>query len=729
MAYATNPDIDLEIKKLLLILKRRWKLGVAIFIFSIALSTVAAIRKKPQYEAVAKLLFQNSQTSSLTGIGENSNNLESLERDANPIVSEIEVIKSVPIAQKTIADLELTDRTGKALKPAKLINRLDVISLSGSDVVAVSYRSQDPVLAVKIVDRLMYNYIQNSSLISNENVTTANKIIEQQLPKARTKVIEKEKALQQFQEKHQIFLADDEAQANVGNIRNLEKQIQEVSNQLQEVQINSQELEAQVGMSSEEALAWNKLSHSPAIQKNLEDLQAIHSQLIKERDRYYDTHPVIISLKNQITALETSLQQYITEIGTSSQFSLANILTLDRENLPQELTAALAESEIEAKRLTKKLDNLKNIQRTSQQKFTQMPQLASEFRDLQLQLATAQSKYKLLLEKSQEINLHEQQNFDNVRAIEPAQLKNSNPYFGSFLIIGFGCFLGAVSSISTMATVDIADRKIKSAAEIKNILKYKVLATVPNLSNALKTNLTPEIYRPSRSDYSLPFQRETNKSQLAIKNSEITKAILAQKNLTIPLNNSVFWKLQAKTNFINQNNLGKVITVSSFLPEEGKTTIAANLALTLAQMGQKILIIDGNLHQPMQTNIWSNANSIGLSEVILEGRSVDSAITPITNNLDLLPSGHICSNSLEVTESTEMKYLLQDLVLRYQLILIDSPSLQEIIDTLNLASIADGTILVTRIGRLDYQSANKCRELLDIAEVNVIGMIINEAEQ
>lgn len=728
MAYATNPDIDLEIKKLLLILKRRWKLGVAIFIFSIALSTVAAIQKKPQYEAVAKLLFQNSQTSSLTGIGENSNNLESLERDANPIVSEIEVIKSVPIAQKTIADLELTDRTGKALKPAKLINRLDVISLSGSDVVAISYRSQDPVLAVKIVDRLMYNYIQNSSLISNENVTTANKIIEQQLPKARTKVIEKEKALQQFQEKHQIFLADDEAQANVGNIRNLEKQIQEVSNQLQEVQINSQELEAQVGMSSEEALAWNKLSHSPAIQKNLEDLQAIHSQLIKERDRYYDTHPVIISLKNQITALETSLQQYIREIGTSSQFSLANILTLDRENLPQELTAALAESEIEAKRLTKKLDNLKNIQRTSQQKFARMPQLASEFRDLQLQLATAQSKYKLLLEKSQEINLHEQQNFDNVRAIEPAQLNNSNPYFGSFLIIGFGCFLGAVSSISTMATVDIADKKIKSAAEIKNILKYKVLATVPNLSNALKTNLTPEIYR-HRSDYSLPFQRETNKSLLAIKNSEITNAILTRKNLTIPLNNSVFWKLQAKTNFINQNNLGKVITVSSFLPGEGKTAIAANLALTLAQMGQKILIIDGNLHQPMQTNTWSNANSIGLSEVILEGRSVDSAITSITNNLDLLPSGHICSNSLEVTESTAMKYLLQDLVLRYQLILIDSPSLQEIIDTLNLASIADGTILVTRIGRLDYQSANKCRELLDIAEVNVIGMIINEAEQ
>ena len=121
----TNPDIDLEIQKLSFILKRRWKLGIAIIIFSLALSAIAAIQKKPQYEAVAKLLFKNSRTSELTGIEQNINEFESLEINANPIVSEIEVIKSTPVVRETIADLELTDSSGEALEPETFLNKLE----------------------------------------------------------------------------------------------------------------------------------------------------------------------------------------------------------------------------------------------------------------------------------------------------------------------------------------------------------------------------------------------------------------------------------------------------------------------------------------------------------------------------------------------------------------------------------------------------------------------------
>ena len=104
-------------------------------------------------------------------------------------------------------------------------------------------------------------------------------------------------------------------------------------------------------------MALNKLSHAPTIQKDIENLQAAQSQLIVERERYHDNHPTIISLQNQIAVFEDSLQQRMAKIlGTSSQFSVENLLTSARENLPQQLTSELAFDRLLNKNLLKYLN-------------------------------------------------------------------------------------------------------------------------------------------------------------------------------------------------------------------------------------------------------------------------------------------------------------------------------------------------------------------------------------
>ena len=144
-------------------------------------------------------------------------------------------------------------------------------------------------------------------------------------------------------------------------------------------------------------------------------------------------------------------------------------------------------------------------------------------------------------------------------------------------------------------------------------------------------------------------------------------------------------------------------------------------------MGQRILIIDGNSDHPTQQNIWSGETPIGLNEAVSKHQEIESAIVSISSNLDLLPSGNIYSDSLNISGSIHSKFLLQSLQSKYQFILIDSPSLQEVPHALNLAAIADGMILVARLGTLDHQNAKRCQELLEIAEVNVVGTVINEA--
>ena len=728
----TNTDIDLEIQKLSFILKRRWKLGISIVIFSLILSTIAAIQKKPQYEAVAKLLFKNNGASELTGVKGNINDFESLETNANPIVSEIEVIRSMPVVRQTIADLDLTDSSGETLEPKTFLDKLKTDPLPGSDVVAVSYQTSDPELALNVVDRLVQNYLDNSKLISRENVTTAVEIINEQLPKAQALVVERKRALQQFQERHQIFLAGEEAQSTVGNMRNLSQQIEETTGQLQEVRVRTQELEAQIGMNSEEALALNKLSYSPAIQKNIENLQAAQSQLIIERERYHDNHPIIISLQNQITDFETSLQQHITNIlGTSSQFSLESILASDRENLPQKLTSELAESEIEEKRLVSKLNNLENIRQNTQQKFAKVPQLLNQFEDLQLQLGTAQSKYKFLLNQAQELSLLERQNFDNVRIVESAQLNSADSHSASLLTVGAGGFIGILLAISTMTTVDILDKLVKTPEELEQIFKCKNLGSIPDFNNLIEPVVPHKTFKAVRDTFALIDRHsKSHDGQLLVQDTPLAiSSMLPVREFPLSVSSEAFWMLQIKFRSIERmrDKVKKVFVLSSSLPKEGKSTVTANLAFTLSRLGQKTLIIDGNFRQPTQSHIWSSKSSIGLSEVILNQRRIDSAIVPVAENLDLIPTKMIYSNPIEVIDSIEMENLLHELARQYDFVLIDSPALNNIPDALIWAELADSMILVNRLGILDYRSANRTKELLETAKIDLTGLVVNNS--
>lgn len=715
-----DSDIDIEVKKIFFIFKYRWKLGLFILIFNIVLSAIVAVQKQPQYAAVGKLLFKNNRTSVLTGINADVNEFQSLERDANPIVTEIEVLKSIPIAKKTIADLQLTNEESQALEPSKLAANLEINPLTGTDVVAISYQAANPDLATKVVDRLMNNYIQNSLLINRENVIVANQIITKQLPVAKAQVEEKEKMLQQFQEKNKMIFFDEESQAAFQNLKNLEEEIEQVEARFQEVQGHSAELQQQIGMNAQQSIAWNQLNQSPDVKKKIEDLQEVQSQLVKEQERFNNDHPIIISLQNQAADLENSLQQQIFKQvqGTSSQLSVKNLQILESDNLSQELTSALAEAEVEKQGLTRKLNSLKNIQRIYQQNAAQIPKLQNKFRNLKLQLESAQSKYKFLLEKSQELNLATQQNFDNVRIIESAQLDYSNAYSSSFLILGLGTSLGTILAISIMTGVHLIDKFIKSPEEIRGIFKYKLLGTIPNF-HLVKNSIF-------REDLPSKFQELPNNRQLTQNDFGQQLVRLAVNKIPNSPISKAFWMLQAKFKLYNNDpSEKKIIVVSSSLRKEGKSLVTANLALTLSKLGHKVLIIDGDLHQASQQEFWQVSNDIGLSDVIIENKSVDSATVTITENLDLLCSGIMDLNPLTIIDSIKMKFLLWNLVKKYNFVIIDSPPLLEVPDAISLGKIADGIILVARLGLLDYSSANECQELLKNTGQNVLGLVIN----
>lgn len=197
----SNESINLDFQKFWLILKRRWLPGVGVFSCVLGLSTGVAFWLKPVYEAEGKLLVKKiNQTSAVTGLGTELGELNRVDQQSNPLKTEIEVIRSLPLLQKTIDVLNLRDEEGIPLEPETLVKRLKLKNIAVTDVVQLSYKSTDPREAAAVVNKLMNLYIENNVFTNRAAAVAAAEFITKQLPETNATVHQAELALRQFKE-------------------------------------------------------------------------------------------------------------------------------------------------------------------------------------------------------------------------------------------------------------------------------------------------------------------------------------------------------------------------------------------------------------------------------------------------------------------------------------------------------------------------------------------------
>lgn len=172
----------------------------------------------------------------------------------------------------------------------------------------------------------------------------------------------------------------------------------------------------------------------------------------------------------------------------------------------------------------------------------------------------------------------------------------------------------------------------------------------------------------------------------------------------------------------------KTISCTSATASEGKSTTAANLAVTFAKQGQKVLLVDADLKRPVLHKMLGIDNNFGLAHAITKMAALDSILVPHpqVNNLTFLPAGVLPPNPSELLTSNMMKELISELSSYFDLILFDTPPVLAASDAQILSSICDGTLLVLRSRGVEKKQLAKAKELLEHANVNVIGAILND---
>ncbi|MER3491828.1 MAG: lipopolysaccharide biosynthesis protein [Mastigocladus sp. ERB_26_2] len=686
---------EAEIQQYLLILQRRWRLITAIILASIGLSGSALFMQKPEYQADGILLFKSDRTSSLTKVGEKIGDLEALMREGNPLETQAVIVNSHPMLQEVITALQLKDDQGKLIDPELL--KVNVKPIVGTDVLRVSYASNDPELAAAVVNQLMKSYVENNIQTNRAQVSAAGEFIKEQLPTSRQELERAAEALRQFKIQNKVIQLAEESTAAIDIISKLDQEINQVKAALADVSAQEQQIASQLNVSENQAVTVTSLSQIPGVQEVLTELQKVQTKLANARAIYTEVHPTITDLKNQQATLNSLLQQRTQEY---SGIPIVSPGKLQIGKIREELTDKYVEFKAERQGLEKKIRTLSNIRANYQQQLAMMPSLEKKQQALERRLEAAKTGYENLVTRLQEIQVAEKQTIGNARIVQPAKIPKK-PVISKtkILLAGGSIFAGVLLSIAAAFFVDLIDRSLKTVKETETFFGYTLLGLIP------KYKLNNPVSGVQEIEAGVYPQVITTTSPRTVVHE-------------------AYQMLQANLKFISHRKVRKIVVTSS-VTAEGKSEVSANLAAVIAQSGKRVLLVDADMRKPTQHHLWGLINSVGLSHLLVGQGVLSQAVQKVTEFLAVLTAGVIPPNPLALIDSEGMTSLVDIFAENYDYVIFDTPPLAGIADAAVLGKMADGILLVTRPGVLDAPSAAAAKSLLERSGANVLGIVAN----
>lgn len=693
------PVEEIDLYNYWLILRRRWKSVISIFLLTVSASFLYAMREETTYMAEAKLIFKSDRATSLTGLGEALGRVESLTFQDNPLNTQVEIILSYPILDTVIQNLTLTDEDGQLIDPTELAEKLSVQPIPGTDIVSIAYQANDPKVAALVPNAIADVFIQENVQQNRAEATAARDFISQQLPQTEAALNQAETNLRQFKEKNQIVVLSEEASALVGAAFQLQNQINTVEAQIANLNSIVESYQAQLSIDdTQRAVVLAALSQSTGVQNALQDLQTVEQEIAANRALFTENSQAIVRLNTRRSNLESILRQRVGEVVSDRTFD--GLTNLQIGDLQVSLIEEIVSLNAQKLGLQNQIDTLDQQMSRYNQRMLDLPSLERQQSQLERNLAVAQQTYQTLLSRFQELQVAESQNIGTARLISPAIVRDKPiPSSKKFLLV-VGVVVGGLLGIASAFILDLLDGSIKTVKQAKEIFGYPALGVIPSISNEEKKLLS--------------FQ----------KNSDIPSLIT--RDLSFSMASEAYQILQVNLTFSDVGSSSKIIIVGSSTKQEGRSMVAANLAFSLSKTGNKVLLIDADFRSPIQHVIWDINNEKGLKNAVIDREEVDQIAQIVAPGLSVLPTGDCPSNPMVLLGSKHMASILPQLEHRYHYVIVDSPPLTGTADASVLAQLADGLLLVTRIGTIETSIAKQVKDMLVQSKIKVLGLVIND---
>jgi polysaccharide biosynthesis transport protein len=682
------------------ILKRHWQGAIVTFTGVIGIVTVWTFTQTPIYEASGQLLLQKrDQTSEFTGLGDKLGQLDPLSYQSNPLETEGQVLQSAPILDKAISELNLINRKGQLLTDHEMRKLMKVKPVKNTDVLEVSFRNPSSKKAAEVVNKIFQLYLQNDIQVNRAQTRAARQFIATQLPRAERELQNAEIVLRRFKETNHVVDLKGEAKVAVEGAGKLLEELAKAKMEYSEAAIRSEELRQLLKVNGRQAIAEGQLSEAEGLQTTLRQFQQVEDQLAVERKIFEETHPRIIDLREKQAALQESLEGRVSA-STNNNQSLEKIENFQKGTFGLDLSAELVKAEVTQLGVAQRVEQIQTFLLTQQQRSNNLPRLEQNQLGLERDLEIARTTYQNLLKSLQDAQLAENQNIGNARVVNPAKVPLIPTSPKIVLNLFIGTVLAMLAGAGMALLLDARDKTVRSVKEVRTLFNYPVLGTIPFLKIPQQNLLN---YGQGRSD----------------------KYQLVMRDMPQSGGSEAYRTLLANLKFSRSDNPLNAVIVSSSIPGEGKSTTAANLALAMTDLGARVLIMDCDLRKPRQHHIWNIANTVGVTNVLVDSVSLTSAIHIESDRLSIMTSGVLPPNPVALIDSQRMAKLLEELQCIYDYILIDTPPITVATDALLLNKMIDALLMVARPEVLNIPSANASRESIERSGKNVVGVVVN----
>jgi capsular exopolysaccharide synthesis family protein len=564
------------------------------------------------------------------------------------------------------------------------LGRLVVKRVPNSRLIEVQFEAEDPQLAAQIVNGHLHNYVEENFRSKYDATTQASNWLSAELEELRIKVEKSEDARIAYQRENQIWQIDEKEDITSQKLGDLSKAV----------------TEAQTDVAQKEALYRMAISGNvdalPAARNNdvvstlLKRKSELDEQHAEALDQYGPNFPKVLRLAAQQKEVEESL---------------ANARKTMVESVEEEFNTARSHVEL----LQEALDKQKAEANDLAEKLVQ-------YHILQHDAESNKQLYDGLLQKLKEAGITAGLRSSNIRVVDPALAPSSPSRPQKARNILLAILVGLVGGVGLALFREYLDNTVKSPDDIESLTGLPSLAVVPSLPGL----------RTSHSRFSR-LARQAAPQSASGPRVELLSYIQPKSQIS-----EAFRALRTSLLLSQADHPPQVILVTSALPREGKTTAAVNLAVTLAQLGDRTLLMDSDLRKPgiRRALNLTIGKEMGLSSYLAGVSTLDEVIIPhpTINNLAALTTGPVPPSPADLLSSHRMREAIVELRHRFKFIVIDSPPVMAATDAVILSALTDGVLLVVRSGETPKEAFTRTRDLLAAVKCRLLGVVLNAVD-
>ena len=583
--------------------------------------------------------------------------------------TQIQVLRSPETLQSILEKIQTKH-------PEININTLDsnllINRLNDTKILEVKYRDSNPAQIQTVLEYVAQGYLDYSLKERQTSLRQGINFVEEQLPEMRNRVNTLQQMIQELQQSYRFINPELRTQTLTTQLSDLSASLFAIEQQLIQAESQYQNLQDVSG-------ATIALRNDPIYQQQLSQVQDVENKIALELARSRDTSLEIQALQRQRN----------------------NLLPLLNQGAESSLNVKLNEAARIMANLQEQQSHIQAQGAQLQAEINQMPALSRVFNELQQELEVARQSLNRLLAARESLQLESAQKEIPWQLLVAPQTADRpiSPNVSRNLLSGV--IFGVVLGMSAALLIDRLDNVFHSIDQVQEEIKDPILGVIPFSADLAES----------------PIHSGTKST----KAQEITKLLTeATRSLAINLR------------LMGADSPIRSLVVSSAMPEDGKSTVAVNLAQAAAAMGQRVLLVDADLRRPQLHRRLSLFNGQGLANLITNTEMpIEDIIqaSGLEDKLSIVTSGQRPPDPSRLLSSETMKRINQNFQAAFDLVIYDTPPLLGLSDASLLSNLCDGLILVVGLGQTDRGALKRSLETIKNGRSPLLGVVANAVKQ